>query len=399
MPAARDLLRPLLVLGFLYTFLVGLELMGVAFKFFGKGFAEALITTTANPFVGLFIGVLATSLVQSSSTTTSLTVGLVAGGALTIDGAVPIIMGANIGTTVTNTMVSLGHLTRREEFRRAFAGATLHDFFNWITVLVLLPLEISFRYVSRVAIWATEALDGVGGIELFNPVKLAVKPTVDLLAGWIGESGWLLLLAGVGLTFFALKYLVDLLKAVFTGKAEQVLHRTLFSSPMAAMAAGAVITVMVQSSSITTSAIIPLVGAGVVTLEQLFPFTVGANLGTTVTALLAALVTGSPAAVAVALSHLFFNINGTLLVYGIPPVRRIPPALARWLGDVAFRNRTLALTYVLMAFYGLPLLLLAVTGALGGNDAPPQGAPEQRLTPAVIAPAPTASATAPPPVP
>ncbi|MBW2397406.1 MAG: Na/Pi symporter, partial [Deltaproteobacteria bacterium] len=125
-PRSGTVVRILLLLALLYGFFVGLDLMGLSFKLFGSGFAEALVARTANPFVGLFIGILATTLVQSSSTTTSMVVGLVAAGALTIDGAIPIVMGANIGTSVTNTLVSLAHVTRREEFQRAFAGATVH---------------------------------------------------------------------------------------------------------------------------------------------------------------------------------------------------------------------------------------------------------------------------------
>jgi sodium-dependent phosphate cotransporter len=60
-----------------------------------------------------------------------------------VDNAVPIVMGANIGTSVTNTIVALGQITNAQEFRRAFAGATVHDMFNWLTVLVLLPLEVA----------------------------------------------------------------------------------------------------------------------------------------------------------------------------------------------------------------------------------------------------------------
>lgn len=356
--------RVLLVLSLLYLFLVGLESMGLAFKLFGEEIAQRLITATTNPFVGLFIGVLATSLVQSSSTTTSMTVGLVAGGALTIEGAVPIIMGANIGTSVTNTVVSLGHVTRKEEFRRAFAGATVHDFFNWISVLFLLPLEIGFGYLSRSAGYLAGLLEGLGGVELLSPVKAAVEPAADGLARLLGESGSLTLLVGILLTFIALKYLVDVLKAVFTSSAEQVLHRTLFRNAFAAIGVGCLLTVMVQSSSITTSSMIPLVGAGIITLEQLFPFTVGANLGTTITAMLAALVTGSPAAVTVAIAHLLFNLNGGLVVYGIPWVRRLPLALARWMGEVGYRNRPLALSYIAVFFFGIPLLLLLLTGAL-----------------------------------
>lgn len=59
-----------------------------------------------------------------------------------ISNAIPMIMGANIGTSVTNTLVSIGQISNKGDFRRAFAGATVHDMFNWITVLVLLPLEV-----------------------------------------------------------------------------------------------------------------------------------------------------------------------------------------------------------------------------------------------------------------
>ncbi|MCH7825547.1 MAG: Na/Pi symporter [Acidobacteria bacterium] len=351
----------------LYGFLVGLDLMGIAFKLFGGDFAETLITTTANPFVGLFVGILATSLMQSSSTTTSITVTLVASGSLTIEGAIPIIMGANIGTSVTNTVVSLAHVTRREEFRRAFAGATVHDFFNWFAVLILFPVEYFTGYLARISRLVTSGLEGVGGIELFNPLKAAVRPTAQLLSGLTGESAIWTLIIGLALLMLSLKLLVDFLRVVMSERAEQVLHRTLFRSSSAAIVAGMLMTVMVQSSSITTSAIVPLVGAGIVTLEQLFPFTVGANVGTTITAMLAALSTGSPAAVAVAFSHLIFNLSGTLIIYVPPMMRRIPLALAAALGRLGSRNRVLAGVYIIVVFYGIPLLLLFISGAFSGE--------------------------------
>jgi sodium-dependent phosphate cotransporter len=366
-PIKRSWAQLPILAAILYAFLVGLDMMGIAFKLFGGDFAETLITTTANPFVGLFVGILATSLVQSSSTTTSITVGLVAAGALTINGAIPIIMGANIGTSVTNTIVSLAHVSRREEFQRAFAGATLHDFFNWMAVLILFPLEYFTGFLSRSSQEMTAWLAGVGGIEIFNPLKAIVRPTAEMVSGLLGESGLLTLLVGVGLLMGSLKLLVDLLKVIMSDRAEQVLHRTLFRSPVAAVLAGAAMTVMVQSSSITTSAIVPLVGAGVVSLEQLFPFTVGANIGTTITAMLAALSTGSPAAVTVAFAHLLFNLSATLLIYVPTPLRRIPLALARGLGKLGGENRVLAAAYIVVVFFGIPLLLLFASGALSGS--------------------------------
>jgi sodium-dependent phosphate cotransporter len=364
-PAARrwaGLLRPLAVLGLLYLFFLGLDLIGLSFKLFGKGFAEQLVAGTSDPFVGLFVGILATSLVQSSSTTTSMTVALVAAGGISLEGAIPIIMGANIGTSVTNTLVSLGSVSRREEFRRAFAGATLHDFFNLLTVAILFPIELATGYLARTAASVERVLEGTGGIELFDPLKTAVRPVASWISGVLDGSGWMTLVAGAFCLFLALKLLVDVLKALLTSRAERLLDRTLFRSPLAAVGAGLVITVMVQSSSITTSVMVPLVAAGVVTLEQLFPLTLGANLGTTVTAMLAALATGNAAAISVALAHVLFNITGALILYPLPPVRRIPLALARGMGNLAAERRWLAVVYILVTFFGIPLLLLFFTG-------------------------------------
>ena len=123
-------------------------------------------------------------------------------------------------------------------------------------------------------------------------------------------------------------------------------------------------TAMVQSSSITTSVMVPLVGAGIVTLEQVFPFTIGANIGTTVTAMLASLATGNPAAITVAFAHLLFNIGGGLLIYVPRPMRSIPLALARNLGQLGGSHRLLAGAYIVTIFYGLPILLLLLSGVL-----------------------------------
>lgn len=360
----KQALRILALLGLLFFFLLGLDLMGLAFKLFGKGFAEALIEKTSNPFVGLFVGILATSLVQSSSTTTSMTVALVGAGALTIEGAIPIVMGANIGTSVTNTLVALGQVSRRQEFQRAFAGATVHDFFNWLAVVCLLPLEIATGYLGRVASVLEAGLEGIGGIKLLNPLKAVIRPVAEAVSHLLGDAGALVLIVGIVLLIGSLKFLVDLLRIVMTSRAEQVLHRTLFRSAGAAVLCGALMTAMVQSSSITTSVMVPLVGAGIITLEQLFPFTIGANIGTTITALLAALATGQPAAVTVAFAHLMFNVTGALLIYVPPPVRVLPLVMARGLGRLASRRRILAGIYIMAVFYALPVVLLVVTGVL-----------------------------------
>ena len=364
-PTALTLaLRLAVLVTLLFGFFIGLDMMGLGFMLFGAGFAEALVEKTSNPFVGLFIGILATTLVQSSSTTTSITVGIVAAGGLTIEGAIPIVMGANIGTSVTNTLVSLAHVTRREEFQRAFAGATVHDFFNWMAVLILLPLEMTTGYLARTATLLETTLENLGGVKLLDPLKTVVRPVAREIAALLGNSGTLVVVFGIILVMISLRYLVVVMRKLMTGQAESILHRTLFRSAWAAIAAGLAVTVAVQSSSITTSLMVPLVGAGIVTLEQVFPFTIGANIGTTITAMLAALATGAPAAVTVAFSHLVFNLTASLLIYVPPPMRAIPLGLARRLGRLAGHNRFLAGAYIVLTFFGLPLLLLFLTGTL-----------------------------------
>lgn len=359
-PAWKVWLQIILLVLTVYTFLVSIGLLGSAFKLFGKGLASQLIEMTSNPMVGLVAGILATTLAQSSSTTTSIVVGLVAAGAMTIEGAIPVVMGANIGTSVTNTLVSMGHITRPEEFRRALAGATVHDFFNLICVLLLLPLEIATGYLHWIASIATELFSGVGGMTFSSPLKMVTKPAVNFLLELVGQNPTMGVLLALALMYGALKVLVDLARGIVVQRSGRLLNRYLFGAPLTAMVFGAALTVLVQSSSISTSMVVPLVGAGILTLEAVFPFTLGANVGTTVTAMLASLATGSLAAVTVAFAHLFFNLTGIAMIYPIKPLRQIPLAMARGLARLTSRNRVYAFVYVIGVFYVVPLALILI---------------------------------------
>ena len=344
----------------MFLFIVALEMMGDGIKGMGAGFAEGLLRATANPLLGLLTGIIVTSLVQSSSTTTSLVVTLVATGTLSVPSAIPVIMGANIGTTVTNTIVSMGHITRPDEFRRAMAGATVHDFFNWMSVLILLPLELLFGVISRPATALAAALPG---IEAGGPGDTPFEAVAGFAGGLLGEVAWLVALVGLLLLFVALRYLVVILKGFFLRRSEGALDKYIFGKPLVAMAFGLVLTFLVQSSSITTSLVIPLIGAGVITVRRVFPYMLGSNVGTTATALLAALVAvagGEPAAQAglvIALCHTLFNVFGILIIYPFPPIREVPIRMAEFVGELAFKNRAYAIAYLLGLFYVLPLAL------------------------------------------
>ena len=269
-------------------------MIGSAFKGFGAGFAENLLATTSNPFVGLFIGILATSIMQSSSSTTSIVVGIVSSGALTINNAIPIIMGANIGTTVTNTIVSLGHIGRREEFKRAVTGGTVHDFFNILCVCLLFPLELAFGLLSKIAHFLTGVFSNVGGIKFTSPIKLATKPATHLIENLINKFGFdntitciLILVVSMVFLFVSLYFIVKFMRSIIAKRAEIVLNNVLGKNGVLAIFVALVFTTIVQSSSITIALMIPLVASGILTVETMFPLIMGANIGTTTTAILA----------------------------------------------------------------------------------------------------------------
>jgi len=362
----HPIVRVVFVLGLLYIFLVGVNGLGAGFKSLGGGVVESFFAVTENPFIGLMIGILATTLVQSSSVTTSTIVGFVAAplNPLPIALAVPMIMGANIGTTVTNTLASMAHMNRREEFRRAFAVATCHDFFNYLIVIILLPIELATGFLQKSATYLTALLAGVGGADYDSPVKAAIKAggkPIGLLTDWLFSSpqaaASAYIVISAVLIFVALIGLVKVMRSAMRAKVEALVSKALARNPMVAIVVGIVATVMVQSSSITTSLLVPLAGAGVLKLRQAFPVTLGANIGTTVTGLLAAMAaTGvnAGAGLTIALVHLLFNLTGTLIVYPFRIIREIPLRAAERLADVAAESKLTAMVYVVTLFYLLP---------------------------------------------
>ena len=361
---AKTILKIFGVLAALYMFLVGINGMSSAIKHMGAGVAESIFTATSNPFIALFIGVFATVLFQSSSTTTSLIVGMVSSGALGISGAIPMIMGANIGTTVTNTIVSVGHINKGNEFKRAFAASTVHDFFNILAVLIIFPLEITFHFIEKLARASAEVLFGtmlnVDVLQAKSPIKIAVKSGAKLIESFTFDNDIFYLVISVLITFICLVSIVKLLRSLVLEKIEAFFDQYIFKTALRAIGFGIVLTIMVQSSSITTSLVVPLAGAGVLTLKKIFPFTLGANIGTTVTALLAAL-TGTVAALVAAISHLLFNIFGIAVIYGIPQLRAIPLFLAEKISELAVKNKFIPVIYLLIVFGAIPLSIILLT--------------------------------------
>ncbi len=359
--------RLLALVVLLYGFLVGVDILGEGISGLGSDFADTLFRGVANPLAGLAVGVLATVLVQSSSVSTSTIVALVGTGVLTVEAAVPMVMGANIGTSVTCLLASLGAIRRNNEFRRAFAGATVHDLFNWLAVLMLLPLELLTGVLSRAAVALSGLFPGATGGEFESPLKAAVGAGAGVVESLVGivpgrGSAVLLIVLGLVLLFVTLALITRNMRLVIAGAAERSLNTVLGRSGALGIVVGVVITMSVQSSSITTSLLVPMMAAGVLTLRNAYPITLGANVGTTVTALIAALAVPQIEGLQIALVHLLFNVAGILLFYPVPFMREIPIRGAELLAGVATRRKSIVAIYMVTVFIALPAALLLVLG-------------------------------------
>jgi sodium-dependent phosphate cotransporter len=358
------------VVALVYLLLVGVSVIGDGFSSAsgGRAGAAAIFEFAANPLVAVILGVLATALVQSSSAVTSVIVGLVAGG-VPLATAIPMIMGANMGTTITNTFVSLGSIRDKKEFGRAFQAATVHDFFNLLSIVVLLPIELIFHPLQALSGAMVGFFMGDANLSMreLNFMRTITRPVSDAIGGLFDgfgtvTGGIIAIAVGIAMVIGAVMVLGKLLKSVMTGRAKEWVNWAIGRGPVAGIASGTVVTIVVQSSSTTTSLVVPLAANGTLTTKQIFPFTMGANIGTTITAILAATAVSGPnadIAMQVAIVHLLYNLAGVLAFTLIPVVKDLPVNMAQWLGDLCEKNRLWAFGYIVAVFFVLPGLVFA----------------------------------------
>ncbi|XP_051821871.1 sodium-dependent phosphate transport protein 2B-like [Antechinus flavipes] len=455
----RGLGKIILILVFLYFFICSLDILSSAFQLVGGKIAGEIFRDGSilnNPMTGLMIGILVTAMVQSSSTSTSIVVSLVSSSLMTVKAAIPIVMGANIGTSITNTIVALMQAADRDEFRRAFAGGTVHDFFNWLSVLVLLPLEIMTGYLYHLTDAIVKTFNIKRGEDAPDLLKVITDPFTKLIVRldkkviteiatgneaaknksliktwcktfknqtlsnvtvpspenctspsfcWTNGNttwtlmnitykqniakckhafvdvnlsdetiGFILLTLSLLLLGTCLILMIKVLNSMLKGQIAAAIKKTIntdFPFPFAwltgyfAILVGAGMTFIVQSSSVFTSAITPLVGIGVISLERAYPMTLGSNIGTTTTAIMAALASpGSTLhnSLQIALCHFFFNVSGILLWYPIP-FMRLPIHLARGLGNISATYRWFAIFYLVLFFFLIPLAVFGLSVA------------------------------------
>lgn len=354
----------LILIALVYAMLVAVGLIGSGFKAATEEHARELFAYASNPVMGLIIGMVATALIQSSSTVSSIIVAMVAGG-LPITIAIPMMMGANIGTSITNTIVSLGHVANKQEFQRAFNAATIHDFFNIFAVLIFLPLEIMFGILEGISAHMVSVANSLSGSDgsFFNPIKAATAPLIGLASYSLSQlpavfEGIVKIVLGLALIIASITFMGKIMKSLMVGRAREILQNSLGRGALSGISSGTLVTVLVQSSSTTTSLMVPLVGNGIVTARSIYPFTLGANIGTCITALIAALAIEGPNAILalqIAFVHLVYNTLSVLFIYGIPFTRELPPSLSYKLSLKVADKKVYGIAYIAGVFFFIPL--------------------------------------------
>lgn len=347
----------LMMLLALMLFIFAIDLLTVAMSHLNNEVAENILVATRNPFVSLFIGLLMTALIQSSSTVTASVVAVVASGNLTLQQAVPMVMGANIGTTLTSTLVSLSYIMNRKQFKRALSAGMLHDIFNIFTVVILLPLEIYFGLLSKISIQIAHLFipdESYAGPIVYN--KVFTRPISEWISRTI-DIPFLTMILSIFLVFAAIKILSTSVYKAFVLNSFQDINKLIFKNPFMAFLYGTFFTAAVQSSTVTTSLVVPLVANKKVSVKKSFPFIIGANIGTTITAAIAAIYK-TEAAIALALVHFLFNFIGALIFLPFPVVRNIPIRLAMYMGKESVKSKFLGFAYILLTFFIIPFLLI-----------------------------------------
>ncbi|MFY0624992.1 MAG: Na/Pi cotransporter family protein [Reichenbachiella sp.] len=348
----------------LLIFLWSLDLMTTTFQEIGNETVLKVLQITSNPFISLFIGLFITAVIQSSSTSTSLIVAIVASGSLSLENAIPMIMGANIGTTLTSTVISLSYITNNREFKDALTCGVMHDFFNIMTVIILFPLEYYYNMLSKLASSLASIIGPPLGensinsevtFELFHGINTYLINIVEFKI-------FLILLSAICL-FISIKVLSKIISKRLIGNHNERFQDVFFRSPINSFGFGTLLTSGIQSSSISTTIIVPIGATGKIPVEKIFPYIVGANIGTTLTALIAAF-NKSEAAQSIALAHFLFNAIGTIIFLLVPYIKDLPSTYAKKFAEMTVQFKVIGFVYILVIFFILPLALIFINNLL-----------------------------------
>jgi len=406
---------------FLFFFVVGLSILTDATKVIGGCDAGLLFSDDeTNPVSGVIIGILTSTLLGSTSAATSIVISLVGADSISIKSGIYIIMGSNVGASVISTIVSLGHMGHVNELERCFSAATVHDMFNIMTLLVLFPIEVTTHYIYNLSLFLIGDDEREGqGEKWTSPLKEAIEPISKMIivpnkrvakdvakgrscddyypvnctdgivsyptcrqAGLITcdkqygcpaffqdgatrkddeTAGAVCFVLGLAIIFICSIIIITILQRMLMEVSVGVLYKVTNIDGNLAILLGAGATLFVQSSTIFTSVLLPFAGTGLIRLEQILPLTIGANIGASMTGVLASLVSDGTLALQASLSHVIFNVSGAIIWYPIPFLRQLLLNAARTLGTATRGSRFFPILYIIGFFGVLPRILLFVS--------------------------------------
>lgn len=375
----RDVLLPcLLVLG-LYGFVVALtgfkDAWALAFSIESSGsvLRSILDASLSSPYTALLSGIVITSLIQSSSATIAIVVATVGSGVITIEDSVFIMMGANIGTTITNTIVGLAHSHQPEEFRRMTPAILVDDVYKILNVSLFFFIEIATGLLNTLSVTIVDFLEArtpMGAMLNSFPDLIdlitgpAVATTIFLTTSFTSAVGLQALITGA--TFFlllilSLSLMGEALEHYLHNRSRELLNKV-FGGKYLSFGIGFVICWLLQSSSVAVSLILPLVAQSAVTLPTVYYYSVGAALATTCDAgqVISYLKFG-PIGLTAGMVHILLNVFGAILFLTVPGLKQLPILIAEHVGSLMgkYTHAPLILVaYVALLFFGFPLLVI-----------------------------------------
>lgn len=421
-------IKMILLISSLYIFLLSLNFLTIGFTLvspYALKAEKAVQFLLANPISALSVGILVTAVLQSATATTSIVVTMVGAGIIpSAKKAIPIIMGSNIGTCVTNSLVALTLSGNPTEFKRAFCAATLNDMFNYLTTAILLFLEITFNFMETTSKKLTNLMpENIQDLKKANFIEEILRPVSDLLIK-LNETNIEAIQYGSNNTEIASRCceseniittdngtecgqcdylalpLVERIGDGFTGLFFIILSLIILTAclfgivkilslfivgPIARGVRSAVnaslpgkikwftqvilfmfsfsLTLVVQSSNIITATLVPLCGIGMVSLHRVYVMTLGSNIGTTVTGILSALTQPTYAikkSMQLAIVNTLFNLFGVILWLPVPAMR-LPKKFSRKLGDIIYEHRWFLYVYTCVCYVVLPALVLGLS--------------------------------------
>ncbi|MCF4007246.1 Na/Pi symporter [Corynebacterium uropygiale] len=324
--------------------LLGLNLIVSGVEDLGTQHFASLLEKAHNPIVGLAVGILITAVVQSSSASTALTVTAVGAGVIPLPAAVPVIMGANIGTTFTASLVAFSYADDREQFRRAVHTAGMHMWFNLLLVAMLLPLELlaqPLQRLTRLIVDSDDLSDHTAhGLHLLDPVSSVIL--------------------GALLILIAVRLISTLLRTLMATTTRTILRRHSRRQFSLSVLAGMLVTIAVQASTVTVCSLLPFTASRTMRQREALGVITGANVGTTLLALIIAIIAPSSlggVAFQAALIHLAFNLVGAVLLLLIRPLRSVLLRLGTLNSHVADAGYVVSFIGLIAGYIILPAII------------------------------------------